>query len=318
MRKILAILLITGILIPLVRAQGTLKSIDIDVYDGGYVRVTEVFLPPNFTAIVEIPLLTDDVAIIEVKNPEGEPLPFEQNGSVVVVYLTENLSPINVTYFTAALTFKRGDVWTLNFESPVPVKINFPPDAVIVDLSDVPLSISRNSITMPPGNQSVSYTLPPPVETGTESASTSSTMVTNTVQRTTSSTERTSINASSPQSETKKNDEGGSIFWPVGALIAVSLIGGVSYYLAKGRRERVMPVGEREYLERLQSLDLKEEEIEALLYIYRRGGRAKQADVRNALGLPKTTAWRMFKRLEERGLVRVYKKGKENWVELKL
>ena len=63
---------------------------------------------------------------------------------------------------------------------------------------------------------------------------------------------------------------------------------------------------------------LNDDERRVLEYVYDRGGRARQSEVRNALGIPKTTAWRMFQRLEKRGLIRVYKKGKENWVELRL
>ncbi len=67
---------------------------------------------------------------------------------------------------------------------------------------------------------------------------------------------------------------------------------------------------------RVERLGLSDEEKKAILYIFDRGGRVSQAQVREALGLPKTTAWRMFKRLEEKGVVKILKGKKEHWVEL--
>ncbi|MDK2983308.1 MAG: hypothetical protein PWP19_786 [Thermococcaceae archaeon] len=63
-------------------------------------------------------------------------------------------------------------------------------------------------------------------------------------------------------------------------------------------------------------MDLSRDEMRVLLYLYDRGGKAPQAEMKKMLNIPKTTAWRMFKRLEERGLIRIYKKRRENWVEL--
>ncbi|WP_054841657.1 helix-turn-helix transcriptional regulator [Thermococcus peptonophilus] len=64
-------------------------------------------------------------------------------------------------------------------------------------------------------------------------------------------------------------------------------------------------------------MDLSTDEVRALLYLYDRGGgKAPQAEIKKVLRIPTTTAWRMFKRLEEMGLVRIYKKRRENWVEL--
>lgn len=72
-----------------------------------------------------------------------------------------------------------------------------------------------------------------------------------------------------------------------------------------------------EFEKKLEGLELNDEEKRVLLYIFDKGGRASQAEVREAIGLPKTTAWRMFKHLERKGLVKVIKGRKENWVELR-
>ncbi len=107
-------------------------------------------------------------------------------------------------------------------------------------------------------------------------------------------------------------------------LVAVAVGGALWYFKGKtGGNENsddttniAQKISREDLEKKLNSMNLNDEEKKALLYIYDRGGRARQSDVRNELGIPKTTAWRMFQRLEKQGLVRVYKKGRENWVEL--
>ncbi|WP_367883736.1 helix-turn-helix transcriptional regulator [Thermococcus peptonophilus] len=90
-------------------------------------------------------------------------------------------------------------------------------------------------------------------------------------------------------------------------------------YFIRGRKTRKREGLTREEFEkRLRKLELSDEERKVLLYLYDHGRRASQAEVREALGIPKTTAWRMFQRLEKRGgLVKILKGKKENWVELR-
>lgn len=102
------------------------------------------------------------------------------------------------------------------------------------------------------------------------------------------------------------------------------IAGGAYIYLRRrSSSEKVesgaSPEALQRFREKVDSMpDLNDDERGALIYLAENGGKAPQSKVRDALGLPKTTAWRMFKRLEERGLVRVYKLGRENWVELVL
>jgi len=53
-----------------------------------------------------------------------------------------------------------------------------------------------------------------------------------------------------------------------------------------------------------------------LEFIKKKGGTVKESEIRESLVLPKTTVWRAIKRLERQGLVKVEKKGKENYVTL--
>lgn len=70
-------------------------------------------------------------------------------------------------------------------------------------------------------------------------------------------------------------------------------------------------------LSKRRAMILRNEEAEIIRYIKERGGRALEAELREKFPhIPKTTMWRMIRRLERNGLVRVRKVGLQNLVEL--
>lgn len=59
---------------------------------------------------------------------------------------------------------------------------------------------------------------------------------------------------------------------------------------------------------------LRADDRQVLHYVADRGGEALLADIRNDFGLPKSTAWRMVKRLEREELVEIVKFGNQNLI----
>ncbi len=307
---VLAIALMT---LPLVSGQYSVESLSLTVYSDGYVKVSEVVLPENYTVSFSLPLLAVNVEGLAVLDENGKPLPYEINGSTLTVYF-ENATRVRITYYTPDLTSKSGAIWSLRFSSTTPVKITFPDNAVIVDLTDIPLEINGNSILMPAGNQTVSYVLEyRPTETGVPTAPASETPA--------EPSNSTVPLSSSPSSQTPSTPGEGSTNWTtIGILSLLALAAGGGFlYMKRGEEEGgTLGISREDFERRLKEYELTKDEEKALLYLFDRGGKAKQAEVREMLGIPKTTAWRMFQRLEKQGLVRVYKKKRENWVELKL
>ncbi len=291
LKKLVFPVLLMISLLGFVHAQYTASSVTLTVYPDGYVGVEYDIVPPNYTSQVSIPLLGTHVENLFVVDGEGNPLNFQRENGSVVVYI-ENSSLINVSYVTPDLTSKEGLVWTLRVNLSVPFTVVLPQNAVVVDLSDIPVEIAGNSITMPPGNQSISYAL----------------------------------TYSTTQPYTPENVRGNSQREWMWVLLGLLVAGVTGAYLTFGRgkgskKEGAVQESEltrEEFEAKLSNLDLNEDEKRALLYIFDRGGKASQAEVREAIGLPKTTAWRMFRRLERKGLVKILKGKKENWVELKL
>ncbi|WP_234394362.1 helix-turn-helix transcriptional regulator [Thermococcus piezophilus] len=229
----------------------------------------------------------------------------------------EDAQVVRVSYYTPDLTSKDGIVWTLKVSSESPFTVVLPENYIVVDLSDIPLEINGNSIVMPAGNQTVSYVLEY-LPVGTETAQTQTTQ---SISETSASESFVNSTAPSTTGSSTETPSGGSTSWAtIGILALFALSIGGFIYLKSGKEESGLApsISREDFEKRLTEYDLTKDEEKALLYLFDRGGKARQSEVRETLGIPKTTAWRMFQRLEKQGLVRVYKKKRENWVELRL
>jgi len=67
---------------------------------------------------------------------------------------------------------------------------------------------------------------------------------------------------------------------------------------------------------RSSARELREEEVQVLRFIAEKGGRVLESDLRKRFLLPKTSLWRLVRRLERLGYVRVSKVGIQNEIEL--
>lgn len=67
-----------------------------------------------------------------------------------------------------------------------------------------------------------------------------------------------------------------------------------------------------------QKGSLKPEEKDILLYILEKEGAAFEGEIRNKFILPKTSLWRLIKRLERENIIEVTKIGGQNLIKLKL
>ncbi|WP_087037037.1 helix-turn-helix transcriptional regulator [Thermococcus litoralis] len=297
-KKLIISMLLLFVFSPLALAQYTVETLELTIYEDGYVKVTQVIVPDEYTVVVDVPLMGGNVKGLMVRDENNNPLLYKLNNSILSIYF-ENVTSIIVTYYTPDLTSKDGPLWSINLTSEVPVTIDFPENTVIVGLNSVPLKIDKNKLVMPPGNISISYV----IERNPSS--------------TTSGSEVEGISPTSPpqgvQQETK---------WLLYVLpILAILIAGGYLFLKKQPSESPtsgssLPLSREEFQKKIEGMDLSRDEMRVLLYLYDRGGKAPQAEVKDVLRIPKTTAWRMFKRLEEKGLVKIYKKKRENWVEL--
>ncbi|AEH24880.1 helix-turn-helix transcriptional regulator [Pyrococcus yayanosii] len=257
----------------------SLKSVTITVYRDGYANIYEVIVPSPGESRIEVPLPVENFTGLSVL-VDGKETSYILNGSRIVVY-TWNASRVEVMYYTPDITSKAGAKWAVRVSFEAPVTVILPERSVIVGLSGIPMKIENNSITMPPGNQTIYYLLefqkpsqPAPIENK-------------------------------------------SMSWQLILAVLVVVTFGAIFSLKFLRGEGKSNKARLKSLDELvKAFNLNEDEKRALMFIYDHGGKVRQADVRNALGIPRTTAWRMFKRLEKMGLVKISKVNNENWVEL--
>ena len=104
-----------------------------------------------------------------------------------------------------------------------------------------------------------------------------------------------------------------------GVGVAIAIVVSVLLTMKRGRaplyvKER-RPIDVSKLLE--GKLHLHPEDREVVEYLGEAGGEAFESEIRNKFKLPKTSVWRMIKRLEREGLVEVKKVGGQNLIRLK-
>ncbi len=62
---------------------------------------------------------------------------------------------------------------------------------------------------------------------------------------------------------------------------------------------------------------LRPEDQGVLMYLAEKDGAAFESELRNKFLLPKTTIWRLVKRLEREGLIEIRKAGGQNLIKLR-
>lgn len=269
----------------------TVSKYRLTVYRDGVVHV-EVCLAVNETEpAISIPLLAGDAYNILTVDENMEPLSYDVNGSTLTVY-TLGATSVTVEYDTDTLTSKEAGVWTLKLTAPFHLTVTLPKNSTIIYLSSPPSTInvegSTITLTLQPGDWEVSYELPvaPPSPSPAPSP--------------TPSPQPTPSPAPTPLPRPQP-----AFQWPQYAAIAAVVAVAVGVLLVALRRRR-----------RAKSLRT-EEEAEVVKFIKESGGRVMEAELREVFPhIPRTSMWRLIRRLERRGVVRVRKVGMQNVVEL--
>jgi uncharacterized membrane protein len=103
----------------------------------------------------------------------------------------------------------------------------------------------------------------------------------------------------------------------MGVLVAVLSCAIILFYKFRGKAEKTKLEVEAQKVdvERIfKRYDLREEEKQAITLLAQRGGRVFEAEIYGTLGLPRTSTWRMVRRLAGMGIVEVRKFREQNLV----
>lgn len=262
----------------------TLKCLTLTVYLDGYVQVVhELEVDPSYPS-VNVTLLGEAQSFMVV-DEQGLLLDFSLvNASAIVDAL--GCSWMKASYFTQDLTSKTGKYWTLRANVSINATVVLPDGASIISLNVVPDLIESSgdqvTLVMPAGLIEISFI------------------------------------ATRSVFEEPSDD---SFLLLAGALSFLILVG-VSVIWVLKRRKSLKPKeikASRVDIDKLLEREkhLRAEEVQAIRVLAEKNGSAFEAELFERLALPRTTTWRLLKRLQAMEIVEIRKTRRQNLVSIR-
>ncbi|MBS7623910.1 hypothetical protein KEJ39_09625 [Candidatus Bathyarchaeota archaeon] len=312
------------------------SSTEFEIFRDGIVRIFQTLYVSETAPSISLSLCSRSAEDILVLDQDNMPLSYELLLPPNMTIITLGAFKVTVDYLAPDLTRKEGSLWTFQVKTPYNATISLPDQSNIVYLSDLPSSITtkdgRTVIQVLPGFWEIGYTLPaspplsptptptapttPPVPVPTQPTTSSPTPTippTTSPGTTTISPTAPTSTTPAPPPPTSSTEPAETPAQPVSAvppiadyiIIALVSLGAVGVvFLLVGRRFRI------------QALELRPVEKELLQYLAERGGRALESELRQRFNLPKSSMWRLARRLESMGYIRISKIGVQNEIEL--
>ncbi len=269
-----------------VQSGPSIDSTSAQVYRDGLVHVTQTLTLDTYAPQTQALLLCSNIENLIVLDQNMLAMDCEVDGKNLSIY-TFGASKAQVQYDTNTLTSKANEVWTLQVENPYDLTVVFPNNSTVIYLSDAPSSIetvnSKVSLMLPSGQWEISYLL-----------------------------SLTSEQQTYP-TPTTLNSNALPIEYIIVAVVCVAVAAlAVALFLVKRKPQFNLKKALNE------NPQLMKEDREVLQFLAEKGGSAFEAEIRQQFpDMPRTSLWRLVKRLEKLELVEVTKIGLENQVKLK-
>ncbi len=259
------------------------ESADLTVYRDGLVHLTQMLVVNETFPSATLPLLSLSVENVIVLDENQTLLDYEINGLNLTVF-TLGAKGVFLEYDTISLTRKEAEVWTLIVENPYNLTVLLPENSTIVYLSKMPTAIdtedSKITLSLFPDYWEISYILPLFPQDGS------------------------------------MDEDGLWITIPVEYLIAAVVVVAAAFLSAfiLFRRKRG-PNVEKILKSHPQ---LMQEDRAVIKFLAEKEGKAFEAEIRERFpDIPRTSLWRLVRRLERLEIIEVKKIGLENRVELR-
>jgi uncharacterized membrane protein len=259
------------------------ESLNLTVYRDGLVHVKQTLTANGLSPEVTLPLLSSAIENVIVLDENEVPVDYEIIGGNLSVF-TLGAERVSVEYDTIALTKKEAEVWTLIADNPYNLTVFLPQNSTVIYLNQMPTAIDTSNtgiaLSLYPGNWEISYVVP---------------LV--------------------PQDESD-GDAGPLASFPLEYLIAaiVAAAAVVLSALIVVRRRRGPNV------DKILKANphLKKEDKDVILFLAEKDGKAFEAEIRERFSeMPRTSLWRLVRRLERLEIVEVKRIGLENQVQLR-
>ena len=273
------------ITVPTVMGQSRfeVEYMDLTIYRDGLVNVKQKLLVNDFFPEVSLQILSPMIENLVVLDQDHVPVDYLTKEDNVTIF-TLGAESVNVEYDTIALTMKEAEVWTLITDNPYNATILLPQNSTVIYLNNVPAAIdttgSEIKLSLNPGRWEVSYVV--------------------------------------PLSSDDNRKDGGSFLPGIANEYLILTIGTIAaivvvsvFLMTRRKRPNVKKVFKAHP-------ELKKEDRDIIQFLGEKGGKAFEAEIRTKFpDMPRTSLWRLVRRLERLEIVEIKKIGLENQVELK-
>lgn len=258
------------------------ESTTLLVYRDGLVHMRHIIQINETNPAITLPLFSSSISNVIIFDENQSVCDYSKDGSNLTIF-TLGANIVFLEYDTSSLTNKEAEVWTLIIDNPYNSTIYLPEEATIVYLSESPNAIDMEDNKMVlflfPSHWEISYILP--LTTSDEST---------------------------------EDGEYPSII-PVEYLIVIIIALVLFLLLARILVTRREPDIEKIFKAHPQ---LRQEEKDVILFLAENRGIAFEAEIRERFpDFPRTSLWRLVRRLEKLEIISIKKIGLENRVELK-
>jgi len=258
------------------------ESIDLTVYRDGLVHITQTLIVDDLAPEVTLPLLSTSVENLIVLDESQLAVDYEIKGGKMTVF-SLGAERVLVEYDTVSLTRKEAEVWTLIADNPYNLTVFLPQNATVIYLNQMPTAIDTSGtkikLSLYPSQWEISYVLPLLPDDGTEDG------------------------APLP---------GIPIEYLIAAIAVVTVVVLSALLIVRRRRGPNVEKTIKAHPE------LKKEDKDVIEFLAEKGGKAFEAEIRERFpDMPRTSLWRLVRRLERLEIVEVKRIGLENQVELK-
>lgn len=264
----------------------TSETLALTVYLDGYVLVNHELEINQTYPSINITLLGETLDQIIIFDEKNLPLTYTIAESEAFIH-SLGASQIQISYFTPDLTSKKGKYWTLNTEASINSTIKLPEDVSIISLNNVPELIEsadgQVALVMPPGTIEIVYV---------------------------------SEHVLYDQSQ-------GLEVWQLIIIASLPVIASIAFAIWFLRRRKTLnkPRGRVEEVDVTKLLKrekhLRQEEVQVIHFLAEKNGTAFEAELYEKLNLPRTTTWRLLKRLEKMEIVDIKKSRRQNIISIR-
>jgi len=257
------------------------ESTIVKVYKDGLVHITQTLTIDELNPAIDLTLLSSSVENLIILDENQLAVDYQLNTANLTVF-TLGATHVSLEYDTNALTNKNADVWTLILSNPYNLTVFLPQNSTIIYLNQVPATIDTSgdelSLSLNPKQWEISYIVP-----------------------------------------LQQEDQNGDTLWNafpleylIAALVAViAIIATVMLVILRKPKINVQKILDR-------NPGMKKEDIAVIEFLAENDGKAFEAEIRKKLpDMPRTSLWRLIRRLERMEIVEIKKIGLENQVKLK-